>query len=147
LVVTNENYIHDEVKSRLSSGKLAIIRYRIFCSFLYTVSALRVNYVLKTKTTRNFIICTFHQCYYDEQMKDGVHWSCSTHREDKNSYKSLPGKHGRKRQLMRSRGRYQNNIKMHPKGTECEDIDCIQLIQDRVQWWALAYTAINLWTA
>jgi hypothetical protein len=39
MTLTNQNDIHDEIKCRLNSGMLAIIRYSIFClSVLYKKS-------------------------------------------------------------------------------------------------------------
>jgi hypothetical protein len=38
--------------------------------------------------------------------------TCSTHRAEKNSYRVLVGKPGEKRQLRRSRRRWEDNIKM-----------------------------------
>jgi hypothetical protein len=35
--------------------------------------------------------------------------------------------------------------KMDLKETGCEGMDQIQLAQDRVQWWGLVNTVMNLW--
>jgi hypothetical protein len=40
-----------------------------------------------------------------------------------------------------------NNIKTDHKEIEYEDIDCVQLAQDRGHWWFLLKTVLNLWVA
>jgi hypothetical protein len=46
-------------------------------------------------------------------------------------YKILVGKQGRKRALVRYRYRWENSIKTRLKERGCEDVDWIQLAQDR----------------
>jgi len=47
------------------------------------------------------------------------------------------GKPEEKRPLGRSRPRWEYNIKMNLQEVECEDIDWIDLAQDRYRWRAL----------
>jgi len=49
----------------------------------------------------------------------------------KSMYKILVGKQGRKRALVRYRYRWENSIKTRLKERGCEDVDWIQLAQDR----------------
>jgi hypothetical protein len=56
----------------------------------------------------------------------------------------LVGKHEGKRPLWRPRRRWEDNIKMELQEVGCEDIDRIDLAQDRDRWRALVYTIMNL---
>jgi hypothetical protein len=69
--------------------------------------------------------------------------ACSTH-EKRNSYIFLVGKPEGKGPLGRHRRRWEDNIKMDPWGVEWGGIDCIDLAQDREQWWALVNMVMNL---
>jgi len=40
--------------------------------------------------------------------------------------------------------RLEDNIRMDLREIGCEGVDWIHLIQDRVQWWALVNTVMNL---
>jgi predicted small integral membrane protein len=63
--------------------------------------------------------------------------ACSTHR--RNSHRML---------VVKSEGtrkhRWADNIMINLVGKEFEDVNCINLIQDRIQWWALVNTVIYL---
>jgi hypothetical protein len=52
----------------------------------------------------------------------------------------LSGKPEGKRQLRRSRCRWEDNIKMDLKERDCGGMDWIHLAQDRAQWRALVNT-------
>jgi hypothetical protein len=54
-----------------------------------------------------------------------------------------PRKEEEEELLGRLRCRWDYNIKMDPKKITCEVVDCIQLVQDRVQWRAVAFTHCN----
>jgi len=54
------------------------------------------------------------------------------------------GKPEGKRLLGRSRRRWEDNIKMDLQDVECEDMDWIQLAQDRDRWWALVTAVMSL---
>ena len=59
-------------------------------------------------------------------------------------YRVLVGKSEGKRPLGRPGRRWEDNIKMDPQevGGGCED--WMELVQDRVRWWALVSTVMNL---
>jgi hypothetical protein len=61
-----------------------------------------------------------------------------------NAYKIYVEKSEGKRPLHRPRHRWEDNVKMSLKGIGCEDMDCIQVAKDRVQWWALVNMVLNL---
>jgi hypothetical protein len=48
-------------------------------------------------------------------------------------------------QLVRSRRRWEDNIKMHLREIEWGGVDWIHLAQDRDEWRALVNTVMNLW--
>jgi hypothetical protein len=48
------------------------------------------------------------------------------------------------RLLGRPRRRWEDNIKMDPRGIGIDVANCIQLVQDRVQWRAFVNTVMNL---
>jgi len=56
----------------------------------------------------------------------------------------MVGKSGRKKSLGRPRRRWENNIKMNPKGVGCGGTDWIGRFQDRDRWWALVNAVMNL---
>jgi len=58
-------------------------------------------------------------------------------------YSVLVGKRDGKRQLRRSRRRWEDNIKMDIQEVECGGIDWIDLVQDRDRWRALLSTVMN----
>jgi hypothetical protein len=45
---------------------------------------------------------------------------------------------------VRPTGKWEKSVKMDLNGTVCEDVEWIQLTQDRAQWWALVDTVKNL---
>jgi hypothetical protein len=54
-----------------------------------------------------------------------------------NACKILVAKPEEKRPLRRPGRRWENNIRMHLRGTVCEGVDWLHLVQGRVQWWDL----------
>jgi len=64
--------------------------------------------------------------------------ACRTHGRMRNADKSLVGKPEGKRQLGRSRGRWENNIRMDVTGIDWEHEEWIHLAQVYVQWRALS---------
>jgi hypothetical protein len=70
---------------------------------------------------------------------------CSTNGERRNAYRILVGKTEGRIPLGRPRRRWMNNNKMNLREVGWDDIDCIDLAQDRDQWWALLNTVMNLW--
>jgi hypothetical protein len=71
--------------------------------------------------------------------------ACSTHGgEERNAYRILVGKPEGKRRLGRSRHRWVDNIKMDLREIVWDDMDCIDLTQDRDKWRALVNMVMNL---
>ena len=59
-------------------------------------------------------------------------------------YRVLVGKPERKRPLGKPRRRWEDNIKMDIQEVEGENMDWIELVQDRDRWRALVNAVINL---
>jgi hypothetical protein len=70
--------------------------------------------------------------------------ACSANGEKWNEYRILVGKPEGKRPLGRPRRRCEDNIKMNLREIGSGGVDWIDLVQDRDQWRALAYTVMNL---
>jgi hypothetical protein len=64
--------------------------------------------------------------------------------EKRNAYRILVGKPEEKRPLGRPRRRLVNNIKKDLREMEWDGVDWIDLDQDRVLWWAIVNTVMNL---
>jgi hypothetical protein len=62
-----------------------------------------------------------------------------------NAYRILVGKPEGKRPLGRPRRRWVDNIKIDLREIGCNDMDWIDLDQDRDQWRALVNTVMNFW--
>jgi hypothetical protein len=62
----------------------------------------------------------------------------------RNEYRILVGKPEGKRTLGRPRRRWVDNIKMDLKEIKWEDVDSIDMAQDRDQWRALVNKIMNL---
>jgi hypothetical protein len=65
-------------------------------------------------------------------------------RERRSAYKVLVGRPEGKRPLVRSRRRWEDNIKMYLREIGIDGAKWIQLAQDRVQWRAFVNTVMNL---
>jgi hypothetical protein len=65
--------------------------------------------------------------------------------EKRNAYRILVGKPEGNRPLGRPRHRWVNNIKMDPREIGWDEMDWIDMAQDRDQWRALVNTVMNLW--
>jgi hypothetical protein len=70
--------------------------------------------------------------------------ACSTNGEKRNTYRILVGKPEGKRPLGRPRRRWMDSIKMDLREIDGDDMDWIDLIQDRDRWRALVDTIMNL---
>jgi hypothetical protein len=70
--------------------------------------------------------------------------ACRTHGEMRNAFKILVENPEEKRQLGRSRRRWEDNIKMDLREIGLEDVYWIHLAQNRLQWRTLVNTAMNL---
>jgi hypothetical protein len=68
----------------------------------------------------------------------------STNGERRNAYRIQVGKPEGKRPLGRPKRRWVNNIKIDLRETGCDDMDWIDLVQDRDKWRALVNTVMNL---
>ena len=64
--------------------------------------------------------------------------------ERRGAYRVLVGKPEGKRPLGRTRGRWEDNIKINLKEVGCGGMDWIELAQDRDSWWALANAVMNI---
>jgi hypothetical protein len=64
--------------------------------------------------------------------------------EKRNACRILVGKSERTRPLRRPRRSWVDDIKMDLREIRCDDMDCIDVAQDRDQWRALVNTVINL---
>jgi hypothetical protein len=64
--------------------------------------------------------------------------------EGRGVYRVLVGKPDSKRPLGRPRSRWKDNIKMDLREIGIDGTNWIQLVQDRVQWWAFVNTVMNL---
>jgi hypothetical protein len=69
---------------------------------------------------------------------------CSTDGEKRNEYRLLVGKPEGKRPLGRPRRRWVDNIRMDPGEVGWDDVDWIDLAQDRNRWRALVNSVTNL---
>ena len=59
-------------------------------------------------------------------------------------FRILVGKREGKRQLGRPRRRWENNIKIYLQETECEGVDCTDLVPDGNLWKVLLTTVKNI---
>jgi hypothetical protein len=64
--------------------------------------------------------------------------------EKRNAYRILVGKPEGKRPLGRRRRSWVDNIKLDLRETGWDDVDWIDMVQDRDQWRALMNTILNL---
>ena len=64
--------------------------------------------------------------------------------EKRGVYKILVGKPETKRPLGRPRRRWEDNIKMDLQEVGCEDVDWIDVAQDRDRWRALVIVVMKL---
>jgi hypothetical protein len=62
----------------------------------------------------------------------------------RNACRNLIGNTGNKRTLLRPRRRWKYNIKIAPIDIGYKDIDWIQLVQDKVQWFVVVKKVINI---
>jgi hypothetical protein len=70
--------------------------------------------------------------------------ACSTNGENRNAYRILVVMPEGKRRLGRPRHRWVDNIKMDIREIGWDDMDRIDLAQNRDQWRALVNTVMNL---
>ena len=61
------------------------------------------------------------------------------------AYRVLVGRSERKRPLGTSRQKWEDNIKMDLKEVGYEDMDWVDLAQERDRWQALVNVGMNLW--
>ena len=76
------------------------------------------------------------------RMSWAGHVACT--RERKGVYRVLVGKPEGKRPLGRPRRRWEDNIKMDLQEARCEDMDWIDLAQDKDRWRALVNAVMNI---
>jgi hypothetical protein len=70
--------------------------------------------------------------------------ACSAKGEKRSAYRILVGKPERRKQLGRSRRKWEDNVKMDFREIEWGGMDWIDLARDRNQWKALVDIVINL---
>jgi hypothetical protein len=87
---------------------------------------------------RHFHNEELHDFYCSRSMKRVTWW-----RDRRNTYTKFFGTGEGKRSLWRLGRRWDNNIKMHLKGTGGEDVEYIHVAQDRDQWRDLMNTVKN----
>jgi hypothetical protein len=82
----------------------------------------------------------------EEEMKeDDVDGACSMHGRDmRHADKIFAGKPEGERPFRRHRRKWEENMRMGLTETGLEGVDWILLAQDRVQWWALVNTMMNI---
>jgi hypothetical protein len=71
-------------------------------------------------------------------------WQSITYGESRGVYRILVGKSERKRPLGKPRRRWENNIKMDLQEMGCEDMDWIDVVQNRNRWRAIVNVVMNL---
>jgi hypothetical protein len=76
--------------------------------------------------------------------EDEVGWTCGTHGGGEGAYRVLVGSPEGRRQLGRTRRRWEDNIKMDLGEIGIDGANWIRLAQDRVQWLAFVNTVMNL---
>jgi hypothetical protein len=75
--------------------------------------------------------------------KNGVGGHVARMGEKRGVYRVMVGKYGGKRGLGRPRLRWEDNINVNPKEVGCEDMDWIDVAQDRDRWRALVNAVMN----
>ena len=83
-------------------------------------------------------------CSGDKIEKIEMGGACSTYGESIGAYRVLVGKPEGERPLGRPRRRWEDNIRMDLQELICEDMDWIDVAQDRDRWQALVNTVMNL---
>jgi hypothetical protein len=76
------------------------------------------------------------------RMRWAGHLACMG--EGRGVYRVLVGRPKVKRPLGRSRCRWEDNIKLDHREIGIDGMNWIQLVQDRVQWWAFVNMVMNL---
>jgi hypothetical protein len=71
-------------------------------------------------------------------------WSCSINLEKRKAYTIFYGKPEGRKQLGRVRRRWEDNIKIHPRGIGWRDRHWIDLAQYSNQWRIIVNTVMNL---
>jgi hypothetical protein len=82
-------------------------------------------------------------CSGDQIEKNEMGGVCSIFGESRGLYGVLLGKPERKRPLGRPRRRWEDNIKVDLQEVGCEDMDWIDVAQNRDRWRALVNAVIN----
>ena len=83
-------------------------------------------------------------CSGEQIEKNEMGGSCSTYGENRGVYRIFVGKPEGKRLLGRPRLEWEDNNKMDLQEVGCEDMDRIDVPQDRDRWRALVNKVMNL---
>jgi 3-oxoacyl-ACP reductase-like protein len=94
---------------------------------------------------RSLMICTATKyCSGDQIQKNGMAGHVTCIGEKRGVYSVLVGKTEETRPLGKPRRRWEDNIKMDLQKMGCEDMDWIDLFQDRDRWRARVNAVMNL---
>jgi hypothetical protein len=93
---------------------------------------------------RSFIACTPSKIRMIKSRRMRLAGHVARMGAKRNVYRILVGKPEGRRQLGRPRHRWMDNIKVDLREIGWDDMDCIDLAQDRDQWRALMNTVMNL---
>jgi hypothetical protein len=117
VTATNQNFIHEKVKSRLNSGNTC---YQSVQNFFFSSLLL--------------LISILHQISLGQASQGGLDGRVAFTGVIRNAYNILVRKPG-----------WEDSSKMDLKTIMCEGMEWIHLAQDRVQWQALIITIMNFW--
>jgi len=91
------------------------------------------------------MICTLTQYFSGDKIeKNEMGGECIAYGGKERRVQSFDGESKWKRQLVRPRRRWEDNIKMDLSVVECGGMDWIKLAEDRDSWRALVNAVMNL---
>ena len=100
--------------------------------------------IIRVTTWRTGSILLTEYCVSDKIKKNEMGGACSAYGDRRGVCRVLVGKPEGKRPLGRPRRRWDDNIKMDLQEVGCDDMDWIELAQDRDRWRALVNAVMNL---
>jgi hypothetical protein len=90
------------------------------------------------------MLCCHKYSSVDKIDNNEMGGPCSPYGGKRDVYRVFVGKPEGKRPLGRPRHRWEDNIKLDLKELECEDMDWIELAQDRDRWRVIVNAVMNL---